>query len=53
MNLPAYKNWARDTELLDAYRELWVAVENGELEEKFFELRERFRNTVQKGVASE
>lgn len=31
-------------ELYRAYVDLWVSVENDELSEKFFELRERFRD---------
>jgi len=37
-----------DHELLNAYRELWVAVENGTVGSKFFKLRERFRKIAAK-----
>lgn len=30
-----------------AYKELWSAVENGEVDKKFFKLRSRFRNVIQ------
>ena len=33
-------------ELVDAYRELWEAVENGTVDKNFFELRERFRRNT-------
>lgn len=31
---------------MDAYQELWAAVENGTLEKDFFELRAKFRRTI-------
>ena len=35
-------------ELLEAYRALWVAVEDGTLERDFFPLRQQFRDVVDK-----
>lgn len=33
--------------LIDSYRKLWKAVEDGEIDQMFFELRERFRSVMQ------
>ena len=41
-------------ELIDAYRGLWVAVENGiKTNEQFFKLRERFRDVMSKAKGFE
>jgi len=34
------------TEIKSAYRELWEAVENGTVDENFFELREKARRLL-------
>ncbi len=34
------------TEIKSAYRELWEAVENGTVDESFFELREKVRRLL-------
>ncbi len=44
-------NKKQNQDLLEAYIELWAAVENGELKDKFFDLRARFRHVVQGGEA--
>ena len=34
--------------VLDAYKELWGAVENDDIKNNFFELREKFRKIMEK-----
>ncbi len=36
-------------EIIEAYLELWEAVENGTVEEQFFKLREKARGILQTG----
>lgn len=41
----------KEKEIEEAYIELWAAIENGEVDTKFFALRSKFRKTVQSPTA--